>query len=104
MTSLSQARLQRDLNRVSAQVQDLMERMNDEGGDRLQALRERASGMASMIGARARDTFTDLNSSVRDNAVTAARATDQIVRDNPWRAIGIGAAAGLLLGYLVSRR
>jgi ElaB/YqjD/DUF883 family membrane-anchored ribosome-binding protein len=36
--------------------------------------------------------------------MTAARATDQMVRDNPWRAIGVGAAVGLLLGYLVSRR
>jgi ElaB/YqjD/DUF883 family membrane-anchored ribosome-binding protein len=104
MTSLSQARLQRDLNRVSAQVQDLMERLNDEGGERLQSLRDRASGVAQVLGAKARDTFTDLNSSVRDNAMTAARATDQMVRDNPWRAIGVGAAVGLLLGYLVSRR
>jgi ElaB/YqjD/DUF883 family membrane-anchored ribosome-binding protein len=104
MNTLRQARLERDVNKIGSQVQSLLERLNDEGGDRLQELRDRASGMASALSARARDTLGDWNSSVRDGATTAARATDGFVRDNPWRAIGIGAAAGLLLGYLVSRR
>jgi ElaB/YqjD/DUF883 family membrane-anchored ribosome-binding protein len=34
----------------------------------------------------------------------AADFTDGYVHENPWRAIGVGAAIGLLIGYLVSRR
>ena len=41
---------------------------------------------------------------VRTSAKQAVTTTDTYVHDNPWRAIGIGALAGLLLGYLASRR
>ncbi|PIL45392.1 hypothetical protein CR105_09505 [Massilia eurypsychrophila] len=34
----------------------------------------------------------------------AAKATDEYVHENPWRAIAIGGAAGLLLGLAISRR
>jgi len=39
-----------------------------------------------------------------DRAKAAARATDEYVHDNPWQAIGIGAAIGFLVGLVVSRR
>lgn len=41
---------------------------------------------------------------VRAAAKTAARTTDDDVRENPWGAIGIGAAVGVLAGYLLARR
>ena len=34
---------------------------------------------------------------------TAARA-DEYVRENPWTGVGIGAAVGLVLGVLLTRR
>jgi len=30
--------------------------------------------------------------------------TDTYVRDNPWRAVGISAAVGALVGILIARR
>jgi ElaB/YqjD/DUF883 family membrane-anchored ribosome-binding protein len=33
----------------------------------------------------------------------ATRLADQTVRENPWRAIGLAAGAGFLLGLLVRR-
>ena len=41
---------------------------------------------------------------LRDQAKQAARYTDEYVHENPWRAIGIAAGIGLLLGLLLSRR
>ncbi|SUG31388.1 putative membrane protein YqjD [Salmonella enterica subsp. arizonae] len=35
--------------------------------------------------------------------VAAARA-DDYVRENPWTSVGIGAAVGLVLGVLLTRR
>jgi ElaB/YqjD/DUF883 family membrane-anchored ribosome-binding protein len=36
---------------------------------------------------------------------TAGRAADQFVRENPWTAVGVGAAIGLILGsWLASDR
>ncbi len=34
----------------------------------------------------------------------AAKATDEYVHENPWRAIAIGAGVGLLLGVAITRR
>jgi len=34
----------------------------------------------------------------------AAKATENYVKDNPWKAIGIAAAAGFVLRILVTRR
>lgn len=34
----------------------------------------------------------------------AAKATDVFVTENPWKAVGVGAAAGILIGMLVARR
>jgi ElaB/YqjD/DUF883 family membrane-anchored ribosome-binding protein len=34
----------------------------------------------------------------------AAKATDQYVRENPWKAIGISVCAGVIVGMLVARR
>jgi ElaB/YqjD/DUF883 family membrane-anchored ribosome-binding protein len=33
-----------------------------------------------------------------------ARVTDTYVHDNPWKAIGAAAGAGLLIGLLIGRR
>ncbi|HEY0060590.1 MAG TPA: DUF883 family protein [Telluria sp.] len=34
----------------------------------------------------------------------AAKATDEYVHENPWKAVGIGAAAGLVIGMLIARK
>ncbi|MDO6385664.1 MULTISPECIES: DUF883 family protein [Uliginosibacterium] len=39
-----------------------------------------------------------------DKAKAAAQATDAYVHDNPWKAIGIGAAVGVVVGMLIARR
>lgn len=39
-----------------------------------------------------------------DRTREAANATDQYVHDNPWKAIGISACAGVIVGMLVARR
>jgi ElaB/YqjD/DUF883 family membrane-anchored ribosome-binding protein len=41
---------------------------------------------------------------VRDKAVASAKATDEAVRENPYKAIGIALGAGALLGFLIARR
>jgi ElaB/YqjD/DUF883 family membrane-anchored ribosome-binding protein len=34
----------------------------------------------------------------------AAKATDDYVQENPWKAVSIGATVGLLVGLLISRK
>ena len=44
------------------------------------------------------------NLEVVEKSKAAARATDTYVKDNPWKAVGIGAAVGVVLGLLINRR
>lgn len=41
---------------------------------------------------------------VRAKAVEGAKATDKVIRENPYQAVGIAFGVGALLGYLLSRR
>jgi ElaB/YqjD/DUF883 family membrane-anchored ribosome-binding protein len=102
MNALRDARLRRDLNNVASQVQTLLDKLGDEGSERLETLRDRVSAAASSLGSTARDKWDAMD--VRGSAKQAAKFTDGYVRENPWYAIGAGAALGLLIGYLVSRR
>ncbi len=45
-----------------------------------------------------------LEEAVVERTKEAAKATDEFVQENPWKAVGIGAAVGLALGVLISRR
>jgi ElaB/YqjD/DUF883 family membrane-anchored ribosome-binding protein len=60
---------------------------------------------------RSRDTIglsRPLLQQAREAVQSAAREVVQSVnyalRDNPWAALGLGAALGLTVGYLISRR
>ena len=48
--------------------------------------------------------IADADEILRDRTKAAARATDDYVNDNPWRAVGIAAGVGLLLGVIFARR
>ena len=41
---------------------------------------------------------------VREKAVEGVQATDEVVHEHPYQAIGIAFGVGALIGYLVARR
>ena len=45
-----------------------------------------------------------LEETVVEKTKEAAKATDEYVKENPWKSVGIGAAAGLVIGLLISRK
>jgi ElaB/YqjD/DUF883 family membrane-anchored ribosome-binding protein len=40
----------------------------------------------------------------QDKAIAGARMTDQAIRENPYKALGVAFGVGLLIGFLVKRR
>jgi len=54
--------------------------------------------------AAAKSALSDGAVQVRDQAKQATRITDDYVRDNPWKVVGIAAAVGIVLGMLMTRR
>jgi ElaB/YqjD/DUF883 family membrane-anchored ribosome-binding protein len=52
----------------------------------------------------AKTRVTEAEQRVFEKAKQAATATDHYVHDNPWTAVGVAAAAGMLIGFLVAKR
>jgi|SRR6185503_8937801 len=92
--------LARDFQHVVTDAQELIETMGNEGGAKVAEVRKRVQ--ASLDSARAR--LEDLQASLTEGARAAVKTTDQYVRENPWSAVGIGAAIGVVLGCLIARR
>jgi ElaB/YqjD/DUF883 family membrane-anchored ribosome-binding protein len=90
----------RDIQNVVSDAQDLLKTVQDQGGDKIGEMRAKVQ---TQIDA-ARQTLTELQQSVQDGAKVAMTSTDEYVRSNPWRAVGISAAVGALVGFLIARR
>ena len=69
-------------------------------GEKAAELRERATVALK----RASESLSDLQATVVEKGRDAAILTDDYVHENPWQAIGIGAAIGFLVGVVVARR
>jgi ElaB/YqjD/DUF883 family membrane-anchored ribosome-binding protein len=41
---------------------------------------------------------------VQEKAIAGAKATDQVIRDNPYKSLGIALGVGVLIGFLLRRR
>lgn len=63
-------------------------------------LREKAAEVL----ARAGDALHGAADSAVTHAKAAAHRTDLWVHENPWKAVGVGAAVGLVIGLLINRR
>jgi ElaB/YqjD/DUF883 family membrane-anchored ribosome-binding protein len=92
--------LARDFQNVARDAEELLRTIGKEGDAKLVE-------MKSQVRTSLEETLKrleELQERVATSAKTAARTTDEYVHDNPWGAIGIGAAVGLLTGYLIARR
>lgn len=52
----------------------------------------------------AKDDLIRLEEAAVEKAKVAARATDEYVKENPWKAVGLGTAIGVVIGMLIARK
>ena len=97
---VTKGKLMEDLKAVVADAEELLKATADQTGERIAAARGKAE--ESLKAAKARLDEQEAALMVKTKAV--AKATEDYVRDNPWKAVGIAAAAGFLLRILVTRR
>lgn len=99
-TEEAKDRLVDDFKRVIRDAEALLKATADQTGDNIQAARARAEETLR----EARLKLDDLQESILDRTKAAYRATDELIHENPWQALGIAAAVGFLLGMLTGRR
>ncbi|MEO8003499.1 MAG: DUF883 family protein [Betaproteobacteria bacterium] len=99
-TEISTDKLMEDLRMVVTDAEELLRATAGHAGEKVAAARERAG--QSIDAAKAR--ISQAGYAAADQTRIAARATDDYVHDNPWTAVGVAAAVGIVLGVLMSRK
>jgi ElaB/YqjD/DUF883 family membrane-anchored ribosome-binding protein len=90
----------RDVQNVVSEAQELLKTVKDEGASKLEDVKTKLGAQYDV----AREKFGEIQTTVQEGAKVAMTTTDEYVRSNPWRAVGIAAAAGAIIGFLASRR
>ncbi|VCU69848.1 hypothetical protein PIGHUM_01913 [Pigmentiphaga humi] len=97
----------RSKDRIAGQVRGLLDEAETllrssagHAGDELAVARERLHDQL----ARARTIYGDAQDRASQTYREASAQADAYVHDNPWRAIGIAAAVGVVIGLLATRR
>ena len=97
---VSKEKLVADLKVVVSDAEELLRATASQAGEKVSAARERIQ--ASLATAKVK--LAEAERALLEKSKLAAKAADEYVRENPWQAVGIAAAAGLVLGVLISRR
>lgn len=81
-------------------VEELLRRVSTVGDQEISRLRYRVESSINHARAATREGARIAIEGTRK----AARATDDYVHENPWKAIGVGAVVGVLVGALLRRK
>ncbi|NYS60997.1 DUF883 family protein [Vreelandella salicampi] len=96
--------LKEDLRQLSETVEELVNATAKDASTEMSDLRSRAErrlkDTRSRLEARGEKIYTD----TRDSLSQQVDCCDRYVHDNPWSSIGIGAAAGVVVGLLLGRK
>ena len=99
-TEVAKGKLVADLKVLIADTEELLRATAGQVGEKAAAARERMQASLAVT----KDKLADAERALMEKTKEAARATDAYVHEHPWSAVGIAAAAGVVLGMLISRR
>lgn len=85
---------------VLSDIEDLVKTTTSLTGEDL----TRAKAKISERVASAKQTVALMAGAITDRARKTVKVTDGYVHEQPWQSIGIGAALGLLVGFVLARR
>lgn len=96
----SKDKLMEDLQLVMADAENLLHATANQAGESAAVARARIQKSMQVV----KERLLDAEDVVIERTREAAKVTDQYVHDNPWKAIGISACVGALVGMLIARR
>jgi ElaB/YqjD/DUF883 family membrane-anchored ribosome-binding protein len=97
---VSKEKLAQDLKIVIADAEELLRATASQAGEKVSAAREKIQESLRV----AKVKLAEVEDLMIDRTKQAARATDEFVHDHPWKAVGIAAGVGLIIGLLIGRR
>lgn len=89
-----------DLRMVVGDAEELLRATSHQVGEGAAAARARIQENLHAV----KEHLADAETAVIERTRQAAKATDQYVHENPWKAVGISACLGVIVGILIARR
>ncbi len=99
-STITKDKLVQDLKTVIGDAEELLRATATQAGEKATVAREKIQESLH----RAKIKLAEVEDVVIDKTRQTARATDEFVHDNPWKAVGIAAGIGLVIGLLIGRR
>ncbi|BBE50716.1 hypothetical protein OYT1_ch1156 [Ferriphaselus amnicola] len=96
----SKDRFMDEMRIVVADAEELLQATANQAGEGAAVARARIQKSLKV----AKDRLIEAEAVVIERTRQAAKITDQYVHENPWKAIGISAGAGVIIGMLIARR
>jgi ElaB/YqjD/DUF883 family membrane-anchored ribosome-binding protein len=96
----TQPRTAGEFHNFLADIEDLIKTMSPLTGEDF----ARAKAKLTERVALAKKSVEEMGDEIAQQARKSVTVTNDYVHGNPWQAIGIGAAVGLLIGFFLARR
>lgn len=98
--SNSTSATQNDIKNLAQDANNMLSEAASQASAKAQELREKGVGLLD----DARASAQELQRTTLAKGREALHTTDDYVHQNPWRAVTVSAAIGLLAGFIFSRR
>ena len=89
-------KMAQDLKMIVSDGEDLLKAAANVSGEGFAAARAKFSEQVTNVKAKLADASQPV--------IAGARRADDLVQGNPWTAIGVAAAVGMLIGFLAAKR
>jgi len=100
MSDVTKDKLIADVKLVIADTEELLRATAGQTGEKIAEIRAKTQDRL----AAAKIKMAEAEAAVVDKAKEVGRVTDDYVHDNPWRAVGVAAGFGFIVGLLIGRR
>ncbi|WP_189482425.1 DUF883 family protein [Alishewanella tabrizica] len=111
MAKATENDLQKELKLIADTLEELLQNSSDKPKAEVEKLKAKAEDMLKNTRTKLANATEKLSEALHhtEETVTAkaqhvSDSTNEYVQKNPWTSVGIGAAVGLVLGVLLSKR
>ena len=99
-TAVTKDKLVQDLKIVIGDAEELLRATASQAGEKATAARAKIEDSLH----RAKIKLAETEDIMIEKTKQAARVTDEYVHEHPWKAVGVAAGIGLIIGLLIGRR
>ncbi|MDX3773879.1 YqjD family protein [Chromatiaceae bacterium AAb-1] len=103
--------LHNELKSIADALEEFLQNSADKPKAELDKMKSKAESLIkdaraklSTAGEKLEEQLTQAGEKVSEKARAVSDCTNHYVHDNPWTSVGIGAAVGVVIGVLLSRR